>query len=196
MEGAKMTTLYYRQTQNECAGAAVLHALYDPDDITPIELADAAALIDQFPTSNSKDGGTSIEACLGVAHKMGLCPAYANIEPLPKRVLEHLATGGRVCLSIDSQARNPVTGAPMGHAVCITAGDDYGVAVYDPAHGEKYAWTWTRINAEASKAGRGYWLVDTDTAGVVKRSISRRRVPLSTIAAAIILVSIICYALL
>jgi hypothetical protein len=189
-------TTYYRQTQNECAGAAVLHALYDPDDITPIELADAAALIDQFPTSNSKDGGTSIEACLGVAHKMGLCPAYAKIEPLPKRVLEHLATGGRVCLSIDSQARNPVTGAPMGHAVCITAGDDYGVAVYDPAHGEKYAWTWTRINAEASKAGRGYWLVDTDTAGVVKRvkaNATRRRV---TVALALTLASGIAIAAL
>jgi hypothetical protein len=172
-------TTYYRQTQNECAGAAVLHALYDPDDITPIELADAAALIDQFPTSNSKDGGTSIEACLGVAHKMGLCPAYANIGNDRTRLLDHVREGGRACLSIDSGAVNPTNGRLMAHAVCISMADAYGALVYDPAHGALRAMDWPTLHAQVSKVNRGYWLVDTDEAGVVKRvkaNATRRRV--------------------
>jgi len=185
--------LPYRQTQNECAGAAVAHALRWPHGINAIELADDACLIDAFPGNNTREGGTSIEACLTIAQRRGWCSGFFNAGAAEQLLREHLAAGGRACMSIDSGVVNPSNGRLMAHAVCILEwGENLPthVGIYDPAHGCLLLCDDSWIRAQVRQPHRGYWLVATNVhPGVVHRIMAKaktKRLILKLLAGAVV----------
>jgi len=128
-------TQLYRQTQNECAPAAVLYAAgITADAIHPLDLGNEAARIDQLPANNMAEGGTQIEVCLHLLRKRGLIGDYANIGARWELLDEYLAAGGRAVVSIPSQATTG--GRALRHAVVLIGGIvDLSRAYYDPASG-------------------------------------------------------------
>jgi hypothetical protein len=168
-----MTTLYYRQTQNECAGAAVLHAIGWPHhaaDWHPITIADAACLIDPFPHNDTTKGGTTIKAVLEVAQKHKLIRRCTPIGQNLSLLNDSLARGQRAVGNIPSGITN--AGRELNHAVCITSavtkeGRVVGYRVYDPSMGhDGRVLRPEAFQYPSDQISRGLWLIDVDTDGI------------------------------
>jgi hypothetical protein len=141
----------YRQTQNECAPAAVLYAAgIRTDQLHPLDLGNEAAKIDQLPGNNMAEGGTQIEVCLHLLKQRGLIGDYANIGARWELLDEYLAAGGKAVVSIPSQATTG--GRVLRHAV-VLIGElvearcyiDPSRCYYDPAIGDHQWMGWPRL---------------------------------------------------
>jgi hypothetical protein len=198
-----MTTLYYRQTQNECAGAAVLHAIGWPHhaaDWHPIAIADAACLIDPFPHNDTTKGGTTIKAVLEVAQRHKLIRRCAPIGQNLALLDRALANGQRAVGNIPSGIQT--AGRELNHAVCVTSaihkdGTVVGYRIYDPAYGhDGRVLIPDAFRYPSNQTSRGLWLIDVDKDGICyelhKDAIKRRYL---AIAAGVALVFLAAYAI-